>query len=108
MSHSVHYTFRLKQTFTNRLKKRKILGYINALEKNTLSCYGFETGTYVDVPDIESEQGITTKHINTNIEIVDSQTLKANKQRIKEKLDWIIIRILIKNTYHSLMSHYPK
>jgi len=34
---------------------------LHALENHTLINHGFEKGNYVDIPDIESEQGIIIK-----------------------------------------------
>jgi len=57
----------LNKPLPTNLKKENI--WLNALEKNTLIQYGFENGEYIDIPDIEKEQGITTQNVKANIEI---------------------------------------
>jgi len=43
---------------------------ISALERNTIIHYGFETGKYINVPDIENEQGIKSYNFKAHILIV--------------------------------------
>ena len=58
----------LQKSLPINLKKENMR--LHAFERNTLINYGFEEGDYVDIPDIESEQGIKIKKLNPNNEIL--------------------------------------
>jgi len=57
----------LNKPLPTNLKKENLR--LQAIEKNTLIKHGYEKGNYVNVPDIESEQGILIK-INPNLKII--------------------------------------
>jgi len=60
----------LDKPLPTTLKKENL--HISALERNTLIRYGFETGKYINVPDIENKQGIKSYNVKAHIEIAHS------------------------------------
>ena len=63
----------LNKPLPTSLKKENLR--LMALEKNTLIHYGFESGKYIDIPDVENEQGTTTQSVKPHWNYILSKLL---------------------------------